>query len=399
MTAPIRDYPFATDDPFQPAPEFAWLRAHEPVSQVRLAGTGDVVWLVTRYDDVRAVLTDPRFSRDLSRPDAAVLIPGVRQPSSPFADPPAHTRWRRLVAKAFTARHVAGLRAQVETIVAGLLDELRAGPRPADLMERFAFPLPISVVCALLGIPVSQHQPFRDGARAALSIGDELTPEQKSAAFTGMLDATRELLAGKRRDPADDLLSALIHTHDEDQGQLSEDELLGTVVTLLVGGYENTAHLIGKALQLLFRHPDQLAALRADPGLVGSFVEESLRYAAAIDSGFGSPRYATQDVEVGGVRIPKGATVLVIRLSANRDDTKFHKPDEFDIRRPASQHFSFGVGAHFCLGAPLARLELEIGFAALLRDFPNLSLAIPENAVQWAYRVTAAGPASLPVTW
>jgi cytochrome P450 len=398
MSTEIRSYPFAVTDPFMPAKEFAWLRANEPVAQVRLP-TGALVWLVTRYEDVRAVMCDQRFSRNLDRPDVASLIPGVRQPSSPFADPPAHTRWRRLLSKEFTARRVEGMRADVESAVENLLDRMEVQPKPVDLMQAIAFPLPVTVVCALLGISVDKHGRFREGAKAALSTGDELSPEEKTAAFMDMLAATGELIADKRQHPGTDLLSALVAAHDEDDGRLSEDQLVATVVTLLVGGYENPAHQFGKAVQLLFAHPAQLDALRADPGLISSAAEETLRYAAAIDSGFGSPRYATQDVQVGDATIPKGATVLVIRQSANRDDTHFDDPDRFDITREPSQHFSFGVGPHFCLGASLARLELEVGVAGLLRRFPGLALTVPADEVPWAYRVTTAGPASLPVTW
>jgi cytochrome P450 len=381
-----------------PAKEFAWLRANEPVSQVRLP-TGDLVWLVTRYEDVRSVMCDQRFSRNLDRPDVARLIPGVRQPSSPFADPPVHTRWRRLLSKEFTARRVEGMRADLEAAVEDLLDQMEKQPKPVDLMQAIAFPLPVTVVCALLGIAVDKHGRFRDGAKAALSTGDELSPDAKTAAFMDMLAATRELITEKRQCPGTDLLSALIAAHDEDEARLSEDELVATVVTLLVGGYENPAHQFGKAAQLLFAHPDQLAALRGDPSLLPAAAEETLRYAAAIDSGFGSPRYATTEVQVGRVTIPKGATVLVIRQSANRDDSHFDDPDRFDITRTPSRHFSFGVGPHFCLGSSLARMELEVGIGGLLRRFPNLTLTVPVDEVPWAYRVTTAGPASLPVTW
>lgn len=398
MPTETRSYPFAVTDPFMPAKEFAWLRANEPVVQVRLP-TGDLVWLVTRYQDVRAVMCDQRFSRNLDRPDVASLIPGVRQPSSPFADPPAHTRWRRLLSKEFTARRVEGMRADVESAVEDLLDRMQTQQQPVDLMQAIAFPLPVTVVCSLLGISVDKHGRFREGAKAALSTGDELSPEEKTAAFLDMLAATRELITDKRQAPGTDLLSALVAAHDEDDGRLSEDQLVATVVTLLVGGYENPAHQFGKAVQLLFAHPAQFDALRADPGLISSAAEETLRYAAAIDSGFGSPRYATEDVRVGGATIPKGATVLVIRQSANRDDTQVDDPDRFDITREPTQHFSFGVGPHFCLGASLARLELEVGIAGLLRRFPGLTLTVPADEVPWAYRVTTAGPAALPVTW
>lgn len=394
----IRSYPFQVTDPFMLPKEFSALRADEPVTRVRVA-SGDEVWLVTRYEDVRAVMCDQRFSRNLDRPDAARVIPGVRQPSSPFADAPAHTRWRRLMAKAFTPRHVEERRESIQRSVDDLLDAMAEQPQPVDLMESFAFPLPIAVVCVLLGVPVEAHGRFRDGARAALSTGDELTAEQRTTAFLGMLDGTRELIADKRQRPADDLLSRLIAVHDQQDGRLTEEELVATTVTLLIGGYENTAHHLGKALHLLFSYPDQLAMLRAEPSMITSAVEETLRYAASIDSGFGLPRYATEDIQVGETTIPKGATVLLIRQSANRDESVFDDPDRFDITREPTQHFSFGVGPHYCLGASLARLELEVGLGSLLRRFPKLTLTVPAADVAWHYRVTTAGPASLPVTW
>lgn len=394
----IRDYPFRVEDPFQLPAEFAWLRAHDPVTRVRV-GTGDEVWLVTRYDDVRAVLGDRRFSRNIFRPDAARLIPGVptRQVSSPFVEPPAHTRWRRLVSRAFTPRHVESLRPRIQKIVDELLDSVKLAGPPADFVPRFAYPLPIAVICELFGIGAADHEPFRELADTGLTISD-VGPERKAAAFTAMAEFSDALITKKRERPGDDLLSQLVAVRDEEDGRLSQQELVATILAMLIGGYESTVNQIGKALLVLMRHPDQLAALRDDPALLPGAVEEILRY-AALDSGFGSPRYTTEDVPVGGVVIPKGATVLVIRQSADRDESRFPEPDRFDIRRDAAQHTAFGHGPHRCLGAALARMELECGIGTTLRRFPKLRLTVPAEEVPWDFRITAAGPAALPMEW
>lgn len=388
-------YPYRPIDPLQLPKQFDWLRANEPVTPVQVA-SGDTVWLVTRYDDVKAVLADPRFSRNIGRPEAADLIPGVRMPSMPLADPPAHTRWRKLISRAFTARRIEGMRGRVEEIVDGLLDRIAQAPEPVDLMQEFAFPLPIAVVCALLELDGSETGRFRELAAAALAT-DGSTPAEKGAAFGELAVYAGRIITSRREHPGNDLLSTLVSVHDDDAAALTEPELVATVMTLLIGGYENPAHQLGKGLYTLFRHPEQLAALHAAPESIGGAVEEMLRYTGALDSGFGSPRFALADVDVAGVLIPRGSTVLVIRQSANRDETRFDDPDRFDITREPTQHLVFGYGAHHCIGAALARLELEVGYGRLLARFPDLRLAVPVGEIGWAYRVTASGPESLPV--
>lgn len=394
----IRDYPFNRPGPFDLPAEFAWLRRHEPVTKVRVA-TGDEVWLVTRYEDARTVLGDRRFSRNIFRPDAARLIPGVptRQVSSPFVEPPAHTRWRRLVSRAFTPRHVESMRPRVQEITDRLLGEVAAAAPPVDLVSALAYPLSISVICELFGIATEDHEPFRKLADTGLTITGA-TEAEKGAAFGAMAVFARDLIAAKRERSGDDLLSSLVAVHDEDDGRLSEDELVATILAMLVGGYESTTNQIGKALLVLFAHPEQLARLRGEPGLLRTALDEILRY-ASLDSGFGSPRYATADVPVGEVVIPQGATVLVIRQSADRDEASFAEPERFDITREGVQHTAFGHGPHRCLGAALARLELEIAVASVLRRFPGLRLTVPAAEIEWDYRITAAGPATLPVVW
>ena len=393
----IRDYPFARPGLFDLPAEFAELRRDDPVVKVRVA-TGDEVWLVTRYDDVRAVFGDRRFSRNIFRPDAARLIPGVptRQVSSPFVDPPAHTRWRRLVSRAFTPRHVESMRPRVQELTNRLLDEVADQGR-ADLVPALAYPLSISVICELFGIATDDHEPFRKLADTGLTITGA-TEEEKGAAFGAMAAFARDLIRAKRGRPGTDLLSALVAAHDDDDGRLSEDELVATILAMLVGGYESTTAQVGKAFLVLFAHPQDLVRVRDEPQRLGPALDEILRY-ASLDSGFGSPRYATEDVPVGDVVIPKGSTVLVIRQSADRDETRFADPERFDISREGTQHNAFGHGPHRCLGAALARLQLEIAVATVLRRFPGIRLTTAPEAVAWDYRITAAGPATLPVVW
>jgi cytochrome P450 len=396
--SPDGTYPFPVADPFLLPLEFDRLRREQPVCRVRVA-TGDEVWLVTRYDDVRTALADRRLSRNIFRPDAARLVPGVPtgQVSSPFVDPPAHTRWRKLVTRAFTPRHVEAMRPAVQRTVDDLLDAVAAGPRPADLVRAFAYPLSVRVLCDLVGVSLAQHEPFGALADTALTL-DGAPAHEKAAARVELGAFAAGLVAAKRADPGEDLLSQLVGVADAEDGRLSEPELVATVLAMFVGGYESAVTQIGKGVLALFRWPEQRALLAADPSLIGAAVEEMLRF-AALDSGFGSPRFATADLELGGVRIPSGSTVLVIRQSADRDPDRWVDPDTFDIRRDARAHTAFGHGPHRCLGAALARLELEVGIGTLLRRLPGLRPAVPVADVEWDYRITAAGPRSLPVLW
>jgi cytochrome P450 len=391
-------YPFVKADPMAMPEEFAWLREHEPVCPVTLP-SGDQAWLVTRYQDVKAVLSDFRFSRDLNRPDAARMSTaiGFGNYGNPFADPPVHTRWRGLVARAFTPRHVEHLRPRVQEIVDELVDRLlEAGP-PGDIMQGLAFPLPITVLCEMIGVPVEDHVRFTGWVHDMLS--SELTSDQRAGAAMTLIEYSRALTETKRRQPAEDLLSGLVAVRDENDGRLDDDELFVTIMTLLVAGYKTTAAQLGKGLLMLFRYPDQLDALRADPSLIDSAVEELLRYSPP-GGGVGISRYATEDLEVGGVLIPKGSTVVVARHAANRDDAHFPAGEEFDVRRPtANQHLTFGAGPAFCFGAPLARMELRIALETLLRRAPQLRLAVAEDEVPWTTDTAAQAPEIVRVSW
>jgi cytochrome P450 len=392
------EYPFRVSDPYVLPEEFTRLRVDAPVCPARVA-TDDEVWLVTAYEEARAALSDRRLSRNIFRPEAARLIPGVptRQPSSPFVEPPGHTRWRKIVGRVFTPRHVEGMRGRVQEVVDELFADMTARPQPVDLMAHFAYPLSNTVVCELVGISLDEHEPFRRLAETALTIG-EASMEEMTAAFVSMSRFAEDLVAAKRKRPGDDLLSKLISVEGAEEGKLTAAELAATIIALFIGGYESTVTQIGKGLIALLRNPDQLAAVRSDPALMRSAVEETLRY-AALDSGFGSPRFATEDVPLGGVVVPKNATVLVIRQAANRDPSVFKDPERFDATREPNPHVAFGYGPHVCMGSFLARIVLEIGIGTVITGLPGMRLAVPFEEIAWDYRITASGPKTLPITW
>lgn len=386
-------YPTYASDPTELPAVVADALAEGTVPEVRVS-TGDAVHLVTGHADCQAVLGDPRFSRNIARPEAAQLLPGVKMPSQPLADPPVHTVWRRALASAFTARRVAALRPAVNTVVDDALDQLAAAEAPADLMAHLAFPVPIAVICSLLELRPDEHAPFRDLATVALAT-DASTPDEKGEAFAGLGRLAGAVVQARRDEPGEDLISTVMAAAPS----LGDEELVSTVMTLLIGGYENPAHQVGKMFYALFRHPEQLRAVVTDPTVqVPRAVEETLRWVGSLDSGFGSPRFATEEVAVGSTVIPAGATVLVLRQAANRDPERFEDPSTFDVDRTPMAHLTFGYGVHHCIGAALARLELEVILGRTVERFPQIALSVPVRDVPWVNRVTASGPARLPVT-
>ncbi|WP_020524583.1 cytochrome P450 family protein [Catelliglobosispora koreensis] len=373
------------DNPF---PLFAEVRELGPVHAVTLAD-GHAAWLVVHYDAAKAALNDPRLSKDMQAAmarDNAVVAEGL--PGPEFArhmlavDPPHHTRLRKLVAAAFSHRRIEALRPRVQSIVDDLLDDVAAhGPDGhVDLVSTFAFPLPFTVICELLGVPDNDRTPLGNGLIALLAPtpNPEAYARAKEASDT-VVAMLKQLVATKRAVPGDDLVSALISARDGDE-RLSEQELLSTIFQLMVAGHDTTASLLGNGTVALLRHPEQLAALRADPSRIPAAVEELLRYDAPVPHS--TFRYATEAVEIAGVSIPAGAQVIISLAAANRDHAKFESPDDADLNREP-RHLSFGHGIHFCLGAPLARLEGHIGFATLLRRFPHLRLAVDFQDLHW----------------
>ncbi|MEE1941030.1 cytochrome P450 [Streptomyces sp. TRM 70361] len=392
--APVDLAALGEDFARDPYPVYAGLRARGPVHRVRTP-EGTLAWLVVGHDATRAALADPRLSKDWENAspalEASAPAAGITMLSS---DPPVHTRLRKLVAREFTARRVEALEPRVRRIADGLLDEmLRAPGRRADLVDAYAFPLPITVICELLGVPSLDRESFRKWSGTA--VGSAPFAEKKAAkeAVTGYLAG---LLAAKREQPGEDLLSALLHTADEDGDRLSADELLGMAWLLLVAGHETTTGLIANGVLALLTHPDQLELLRSDPSLTENAVEEMLRYDGPVETS--TTRFTTEPVEIGGTVIPGGGElVLVATADADRDPDRFPEPDRFDIRRPARGHLAFGHGIHHCLGAPLARLEGRIAVRALLDRCPALALDADPAGLTWREGMLIRGPHRLPV--
>ncbi|RPF43773.1 cytochrome P450 [Streptomyces sp. Ag109_G2-6] len=392
-TTPVA-YPFNTAEGLLLAEEYERVRDRPGLLRVQMP-YGETAWLVTRYADARLVLGDARFSRAAAAAhDEPRQAEGRTDSGILGMDPPDHTRLRSLVAKAFTVRQVEKLRPQVRALTAGLLDELEAAGPPADLVDRFALPVPVAVICRLLGVPVEDRPRFRVWSDAALSTSS-LTAEE----FEANQEELRTYMAGlielHRRDPQDDLMTALIEARDADGDRLSELELVDLCVAVLVAGHETTASQIPNFVLTLLDHPDQLALLRRDPGLIAQAVEELLRF-VPLGSGAGQARYATEDVEVGGTLVRAGEPLLVATGAANRDALRFTAPGVLDIRRPANQHLGFGHGVHHCLGAPLARMELQEALGALLVRFPGLKLM---GDVTWKTEMLVRGPRVMPIGW
>ena len=379
---------------------FARVREEGPAVPVRLPDGGQY-WVITRYADVRAALADPRLRKDWQRhmtgPDwTPDLATGFLNSHMLNADPPDHTRLRRLVQKAFTPGRVTALRPRIEAITASLLNAMardaRAGKDEVDLIAAFAFPLPMTVISELIGVPADNREEFSAWSHVILS--STATPDEFRTVGTAMYEFFLSLIEAKRAAPADDLLSALIHARDSGDS-LNERELLSMIFLLLVAGHETTVNLIATGTLSLLANPAELARLRAEPALLPGAVEELLRYSNPLNHA--TERFTTEPTEIGGVTIPARAWVLCVTSSANRDPGRFADPDRLDVGRDASGHVAFGHGIHYCLGAPLARLEGEIAFGALLSRFPGLSLAVDPATLRWRPSSLIHGLETLPV--
>ena len=355
---------------------------------------GEPAWLATRYADARLVLGDRRFSRamaaehDEPRMRAGRVTGGILS-----MDPPDHTRLRMLVAKAFTVRRVEALRPRAREITRDLVRDMIAAGPPVDLVDGFALSLPVAVICELLGVPVADRPRFRVWSDNALSTS-RLTAEQFEASREEMRDYMRGLIADHRVHPRDDLMTALIEARDE-QDRLSELELVDLCVGILVAGHETTASQIPNFVLTLLDHPAALDTLRADPSLIPGAVEELLRF-VPLGAGAGFPRYASEDVHVGDVLVRAGEPVIVAIGAANRDGLRFENPNTLRVESPPEQHLGFGHGVHHCLGAALARMELQEALATLLRELPGLHLA---GDIVWKSEMLVRGAVLMPVGW
>lgn len=373
-------------------------RPNGPVHQLR-GNRGATFWVVIGYAEARTALTDPRFRKGIAGLREVLEAHGQELFEDTAAlsghmlntDPPDHTRLRKLVNHAFTPRHVAAMRPRIEEITAALLDELTDRDE-VDLLAVFANPLPTIVICELLGVPLEDRDDFR--AWNKVLIGGGATAEQAQAAAAAMGGYLRGLIAAKRAAPVDDLLSGLVHAVDAGDS-LSEDELVSMSFLLLLAGHETTVNLIGNGLYRLLQDPAQFEALRADPSAIPAAVEEFLRYDGPV--GWATLRYTVEPVKLGETEIPAGELVYVAVSAANRDPARYAHHDRLDVTADASAHLGFGHGLHFCVGAPLARLEAVTAFTALLARYPDLRLADETFTPHWQTNVVLRGLDRLPI--
>jgi cytochrome P450 len=385
-----------------PHPFYAELRSREPVCPIRLPDK-QVVWLVTRYDDVARVLKDDRFAKDRTKALSAEQL--AKQPWVPAIfrpltrnmldlDPPDHTRLRALVQKAFTTRVVEQIRDRIRELTEELLDRaMRRGV--VDLIRDYALPLPTTIISEMLGVPGEDRRRFHRWSAAIVQSDPSGWRMLRGIPPTLMfLRYIRRLVQARREAPREDLVSALVRVREEGD-RLGEDELVAMIFLLLIAGHETTVNLIGNGTLALLAHPDQLARLRDEPDGIDRAVEELLRHSGPV--AMATERFAREDLAVGGATIPRGSMVYAVLASANRDENQFPDPDRLDLGREPNRHLAFGLGIHYCLGAPLARLEARIAFETLLRRAPKLRLAEEPASLRWRRGLNLRGLEALPL--
>ncbi len=400
---------FAAD----PYPAYAWLRDHAPVRRTTLP-SGVEAWLVTRYADARQALADPRLSKnprahsESAHARGKVGIPGEQRADLMThllnIDPPDHTRLRRLVSKAFTPRRVAAFAPRVQELTDQLIDAFQERGE-ADLIHEFAFPLPIYAICDLLGVPREDQDDFRDWAGSMIRHGGgprggvARAVKRIRAYLAELIHRKRETLGEEGED--EDLISGLIRASDHGE-HLTENEAAAMAFILLFAGFETTVNLIGNGMYALLRHPVQRARLQraleeGDERLLAAGVEELLRYDGPVE--IATWRFATEPLTLGGQRVAEGEPVLVVLAAADRDPERFRDPDVLDLTRTDNQHLGYGHGIHYCLGAPLARLEAQAALGTLLRRIPDIRLAADPDDLRWRGGLIMRGLRTLPVSW
>jgi cytochrome P450 len=406
-TLPTTSEPIELGEDFLADPHALYrvLRDERPVARA-VTPLGLRVWLVARHADAREALNDPRLSKDGGRfmelldrhsvaPDKRMAFADSLAGHMLNSDPPDHTRLRKLVNRAFTVRSISRMRPRIEAIAHALADDMEArataGDGSVDLLDTFAFPLPMTVICELLGVPDGERDAFRRWSNTLLSAG---TAQERGAAGAAMAEFLARLVADKATNPGDDMLSAIVQATD-DADRLSPREATSMAFLLLVAGHETTVNLIGNGVLALLTHPEQLAELRGDPELTPAAVEEFLRFDGPVN--LATLRYTTEPVAISGTEIPAGEVVMVALTAADRDAERYPDPDVLDLHRDTGQHVAFGYGIHHCLGAPLARLEGEIAFRTLLDRFPDLALAAEPETLAWRSSTLIRGLTSLPV--
>ncbi len=402
---PINTQPNIVSPQFKanPFPFLAELRRSQPVYQTTLPDKTPV-WLLTRYADVTALLKDERFvknRRTAMTPEQLRKMPWVPPMFRPLErnmldlDAPDHARLRALVHKAFTPNLIGRMRDRVQALADELLERVRFEGE-IDLMKDYALPLPMTIITEILGVPTGDRDKFHKWSKAVVSLTSPKATLRVIPSVWMFIRYLRQFFKRRRRDPQDDLASALIQA-EEAGDKLSEDELLAMVFLLLIAGHETTVNLIGNGMLALLEHPNEMNKLRRDPALIKVAIEELLRYTSPVL--MSTERYAREDLDVHGITIPRGGMTLGVIGSANRDETVFENPDELDITREPNKHLSFGQGIHFCLGAPLARLEGEIAINTLLSRMPDLHLSVATESLHWRPSMVLRGLESLPLSF
>ncbi|WP_232667651.1 cytochrome P450 [Pseudonocardia sp. TRM90224] len=392
-----RPLPFPLPEPpsiYEPLPQLVDLQRDQPVVEVRMAD-GTPAWLVSSYADVRLALTDRRFSREIrraERPPVAEL--GAMETESLIGlDPPEHTRLRRVVAHAFTPRRVERLRPAVRAMVDQLLSRMVERPCPVDLVELFSTPLPVWVICDLMGIAPKDRERCKEWSD--VMVGDwNRDPERTNTAVAGIA----ELIESRRKDPGDDLISELVLAQEE-HGRLTEREMLMVCIGVLIGGHETTTNQINLFLMTLLHHRDLWSRIVGNPEIIPSAVEELSRFVQVGITGVMQPRVTLEEVRLSGVPVPAGAVVLPAFMVANRDPAVFPDPHRVDVDRPANPHLGFGAGVHRCLGIHLARMELQEALAGIARRLPDVRLAVPESEIVFVDGLVVRQVQTLPLTW
>ncbi len=403
MTTTIQPNIVSAEFKANPFTFLAQLRTSQPVYQTALPDKTPV-WLITRYADVAALLKDERFvknRRTAMTPEQLRKMPWVPPMFRPLErnmldlDAPDHTRLRALVHKAFTPSLVGKMRERVQTLAEELLDRVMSNGE-MDLIKDYALPLPMTIITEILGVPARDHHKFHKWSKAVVALTSPKATLRVIPNVWMFIRYLRQFFKLRRRDPRDDLATALIQA-EEAGDKLSEDELLAMVFLLLIAGHETTVNLIGNGMLALLENPDAMNRLRRDQTLIKTAVEELLRYTSPVL--MSTERYAREDLNLHGVTIPRGGMTLGVIGSANRDESVFENPDELDITREPNKHLAFGHGIHFCLGAPLARLEGEIAINTLLRRMPNLRLCGTTESLRWRPSMILRGLESLPVSF
>ncbi|MFF7645261.1 cytochrome P450 [Streptomyces canus] len=398
LRLPIRD-----DHPLEPTAEWLRLRKECPVATVELP-SGDTAVYLTRYDDVKSLLTDPRFVRPTAQDNAARLAPvetsgsavdGGHDMAIPTKGEP-HLRWRRQVGKYFTAKRMTALRPGMARMAETLIDDMVERGQPGDLKAALGFPLPVYVICDLLGVPADDRDRFSHWSDAFLNV-TRFSREETRKAQLEFVRYMSEHIETQRAAPGDDLIGMLIKESEAEGEGLSDAELLSTGMSLLVAGHETTTNMIGKMVAMLLADRTRWEELLDKPSLVRTAVEEALRFDANVS--FGLRRYLTEDINVNGEQVPSGTTVVCPLPAANRDERVFDRPDEMDLTRSPNPHLAFGTGPHSCLGQALARTELQVVLEVLLRKLPSLRLAVPAEELQRIEGLVVGGLRSVPVRW